>query len=176
MFKKIIAITVLLLFSASAFALTGSYLAGSAGLINVTNKQGSSDYRGMNANLALGYGGMYSACTYLAGEVFGVPGTIAISSNTTLKITYGVGASLLGGMLMTEKTIGYLRLGVIGSRFTNQKKNVAGGQFGLGLQTNFCQNWDLRGEYVYAKYRSFGSVSSPTVDGFNVGLVVRMDN
>ena len=77
--------------------------------------------------------------------------------------------------MISDRTIGYARLGVIESRFSTPGTARLGGQAGLGMQTNVCQNWDLRGEYVYSKYNSVRGVSSPNSDAFNVGVVYRFE-
>ncbi len=46
--------------------------------------------------------------------------------------------------MITDYVLGYGRLGVVRSRFSDQSNNATGWQVGLGGQTNLAQNWDLR--------------------------------
>lgn len=156
------------------------YLGGSIGLVNNSSHSsstvgGNSVYRGLTGNINLGYGGIVSPGFYLAGELFGTPGTISVSGDNDLKTSWGVGGSIIPGVMINDRTFGYARLGINGTRFTSADVTRFGGHAGLGLQTNLCQNWDLRGEYVYTKYRSVGGISSPNSDLFNLGVVYRFE-
>lgn len=177
MFKKMLIASAILAASSSA-ALAASapalYLGPSIGLVNNTSDNNPA-YRGIHGNLALGYGGIVSPNVYLAAEFFGEPGSFKVSGNTLLKSKWGFGLSLIPGWYFSDKTMGYLRVGAIGTRFSQGNVTKAGGQLGVGLQTNVCQNWDIRGEYVWSKYGSFSGISSPNSDAFNLGLIYKFE-
>ncbi len=175
MFKKLIVATAILAASSSIYASGSPYVGGSLGLINNSSNGGHTSYRGIDGNVSLGYGATIAPNFYLAGEAFVVPGSISIADTNATKTTWGVGASIIPGVKFSDKTIGYARVGVIDSHFSSQDENAVGGQVGLGMQTNVCQNWDVRGEYVYTKYKDVGWVSSPNSDAFNVGLVYKFE-
>lgn len=172
MFKKFVIATLLAFNISSTFA-DAPYIAGSLSVINNASNGGRSDYRGLGGNLALGYGGTVVPRIYLGGEVFVVPGSFTVTGNDNLKTTWGVGLSIIPGIMLSEKAMTFARIGIIDSRFSKQNQTALGGQLGLGLQTMVIHNLDLRGEYVYTKYSSLDYFSSPNADVFNVGLVYK---
>jgi opacity protein-like surface antigen len=174
-----------------AVANTAPYVGASVGIINNTanvkalgsNFTGGA-YRGVPFNVFAGYGGVISQSFYLAGELFGTVGTANISDNTQLKTSYGYGASIIPGVMLSDHTLAYARAGVLRSRFTNNNANSTqtGGQFGLGMQTSLTQNVDLRGEYDFVAYQSknykLGTTTAsiaPRSDTFTVGLVYKFE-
>jgi len=157
-----------------------------AGLGVVTNTANSSNNfgsnRGVPFNLFAGYGGVIGESFYLAGELIGTVGTGVLSDNGVLKTTYGYGASIIPGVMLSEHTLAFVRAGAVRSRFSDLSQNQTGGQFGLGLQTGLTQNVDLRGEYDYTAYRSVNWNSngvhrstSPRQDAFNLSLVYKFE-
>lgn len=184
------------LFLASAIAAAASsavagapYVGAGIGIINnsanVKSNAGVSStlgaYRGMPFNLYAGYGGIVNQNFYLAGELNGTVGTANItdSNNTGLKSTYGLGASILPGVMLSDRTLAYARAGVVRTRFPdNSGSTRTGGQFGLGMQTSMVQNVDLRGEYTFVAYQSkntsFGSLA-PRSDQFNLSLIYKFE-
>lgn len=179
MFKKLLIATAILV-TTPTFAITSQaipYLGGSLG-VNTVTASGSGSFRGMPATVFLGIGNTLAQSVYLGGELFGVLGTMELSSSSVgaagLKTSYGVGASFMPGYLLTDRTLMFLRLGAVRSRFPTIGANSTGGQFGFGMQTNLMQNWDLRAEYAYTAYGSIHGVT-PKSDLFNLGLVYKLD-
>jgi opacity protein-like surface antigen len=86
--------------------------------------------------------------------------------------TWGYGISVLPGYMINDSVLGYLRLGVVSTRFSTGNNSVTGGQAGFGLQTALSSSWDLRGEYVYSFYNSIRS-GNPKAQQFNLGLVYK---
>lgn len=176
MFKKLlIASAILATTSTVALADGAPYLGASLGVVNNTSSQGS--FRGMPLTINGGYGAKVNQTVYLAGELFGVLGTSTLDSNPnpgvrSIKSTYGFGASFIPGLMISDSTMTFLRLGAVKTRFANLGKTVGGGQAGLGLQTSLTQNLDLRGEYDYTKYNKVQGVSIRS-DAFNIGLVYK---
>lgn len=181
MFKKLLVATAVLAASSTVAMATlnsapAPYLGASVGLTNnSTNTWWANNYRGVTGNLAAGYGGIVSPNFYLGGELFAVPGSLSVSGSNTTKTSWGVGASIIPGVMFSDKTMGYARLGAIESRFTSPGSAKLGGQVGLGIQTNLCQNWDLRGEYVWTKYPTVKYITAPTTDAVNLGVVYKFD-
>lgn len=135
-------------------------------------------FRGAPVSLFAGYGGVVADNFYFAGEVFGTPVTGKISRGNSLKTTYSYGASVLPGVMLSDHTLAYGRLGLIRSRFSEQSTTRDGAQFGLGMQTSLTQNVDLRGEYDFVAYKSFDELGvsiAPRADQFSVGLVYKFD-
>jgi len=174
MFKKMLMASAILATTSTVVLASGApYLGASVGIVDNTSSQGS--FRGVPLTVNAGYGVTMNQNLYLAGEIFGVLGTSTLDNNsisTSLKTTYGYGASFIPGFMLSDHTMAYARLGVVKSRFTNAGKTVTGGQAGLGLQTSLTQNWDLRGEYDYTSYKKFSGVSTKA-DAFNIGLVYK---
>lgn len=175
--KLVIAGTALALSSSLAFANGIPYVGASIGEATNTTSSLNRNYRGMPFTVNAGYGALLSQNLYLAGEIFGTLGTLTLDDNG-LKSTYGVGASILPGIMLGEHTLTYARLGVVRSRFSpsaSSNRNVNGGQLGLGMQVGLTQNVDLRGEYVFTAYQSFSGISTPRQDQVNFGLVYKFD-
>lgn len=191
MLKKIILTSLIAAVTTSvAIANTAPYVGASIGITtNTANVKANGSeftggaYRGVPVNLFAGYGGVVNQNFYLAGELSGTVGTMNISDNTQLKTTYGLGASIIPGVMLSDHTLAYARAGVVRSRFSNDGGNTqTGGQLGLGMQTCVAQNVDLRGEYDFVAYKSkndtLGSTTTstaPRADQFTLGLVYKLD-
>lgn len=188
MLKKLfVAFAMLTATTGAAIADPAPYLGASIGILNNTSTgvrvptgpntfvSNPGFYRGVPFNLFAGYGGVINQNFYLAGEVFGTAATAEINDKNKLKTTYGYGASLIPGVLLSDHTLAYGRIGVVRSQFSEAKSNSNGAQFGFGLQTCLTQNIDLRAEYDFTAYKSVGLVSSPRQDAVNVGLVYKFD-
>lgn len=175
MFKKLVIASAVLAISGAAFA-NAPYFGVSVG--EKTNSSNNRNARGVPATLSVGYGALVSQSVYMAGEIFGTAGTANVSDNG-LKSTYGYGVSFIPGVMISDHTMGYARIGAVRTRFTPtglSNRSVTGGQLGLGLQTSLMQSWDLRGEYTYTAYSSLSGVSgSPRSDEFTVGLVYKFE-
>lgn len=152
---------------------TSSSVSIATGPKQFVNQAGN--FRGVPFSLFAGYGGILNQNFYLAGEVFGTPATAEISDKNLLKTTYSYGASVIPGVMLSDHTLAYGRVGVVRSRFSELNENANGAQFGFGLQTCLTQNIDLRAEYDFTAYKSVSNVSSPRQDAFNLGLVYKFD-
>lgn len=114
------------------------------------------------------------------------------TSQAKLRMKYSYGGSLMPGIKFNPVFMAYLRAGVIRSAFylhqsippvttsvnnSNwSKNNVAGGQFGVGVQTiiDHAGNWGVRGEYDYVTYNSFtafGNTISARDNQFKIGVL-----
>ena len=178
MLKKLLMSTAVLAVTASvAYANSAPYIGISAGERTNTNKY--YNYRGIPGTLFAGFGADIAQGFYLAGEVFGTFGTGTITDNG-LKSTWGYGLSVLPGIMISEHTMAYLRLGVVRTQYQPKyvkTQQITGGQAGPGLQTSLMQNWDVRGEYIYSSYGSLssGSGGAPNADEFALGLIYKFD-
>lgn len=174
MFKKLLVASAILAASSSvALAGAAPYIGGSLGV--QANTSTDANARVLPVTVFGGYGATVGQNIYLAGEIFGLPGSSSLNSNG-LRTTYGYGASIIPGVMLSDHTMAYARGGVVRSQFTTANKIVTGGQLGLGLQTNVAQNWDLRGEYIYTAYRSVSSdIGKPRGDQVNFGLMYKFD-
>ena len=157
----------------------GPYLGLSLG--NRTNYTGSPTvFKGLDGILSLGYAGMVTPSFYLAGEVFGLAtGNIKDltytfgTTTSSAKSNWSYGADLIPGYMITDYVLGYLRAGVVTTRFNGQGSTKTGGQLGLGGQTSLTTNWDLRGEYVYSQYGRVSGIGKVSADQVNLGLVYK---
>jgi opacity protein-like surface antigen len=188
--KVLLASAIAVTTSGVAVANTAPYVGASVGVTtNTSNVKANGSnftgggYRGVPFNLFAGYGGVINQNFYLAGELNGTVGTANISDNTNLKSSYGLGASIIPGLMLSDHTLAFARAGVVRSRFPdNNAKTLNGGQFGFGMQTSLTQNVDLRGEYDFVAYESknatVGATTAsvaPRSDQFNLGLVYKFD-
>lgn len=188
MFKKVILISAILASSAS-FAMNhpAPYVGASLGVIaNTSSIKGSGsnavgNYRGVPFNVFAGYGGVINQGLYLAGEMAATLGTGDLQDHG-MKTSYGYSASVIPGVMLSERTLAFVRAGLVRAHFSKQNTNSTGGEIGVGMQTSLTQNLDVRGEYDYVGYRSInGTVSganytvSPRSDQFNLGLIYKFD-
>jgi opacity protein-like surface antigen len=163
----------------------GPYLGLSIGpRVNVTTIPSS--FVGFDGTASLGYGMMAYPNFYLAGEIFG-GGSANIkayknANGTSPRSTWNYGASVLPGVMINNDVLGYLRAGVVRSRFTSVRpngstvssnKNLTGFQVGGGAQTNVAPNLDVRGEYVYSQYQNTSVLNKVQGHQFNLGLVYK---
>lgn len=190
MFKKTLLASVIIALTSGAYAgCPAPYVGAGVGIDNNTSSDVNTStfpfvaqpgyFRGVPFSLFAGYGGQFNQNFYLGGEVFWKVGTAEFSDNNGMKTSYGYGASLLPGIMLSENTFAFARVGVIKNRFTDADDTRTGGQVGLGLQTNVTQNIDVRGEYVYTSYSSFnnkyGRIKSPTTDSYNLAVIYKFD-
>lgn len=134
-------------------------------------------YKGIEGTISAGYAGMLSPQFYLAAEVF-AGDSFRVKDYTrpgsgSARSTWSYGLDIIPGVMLTDYVLGYLRAGVIQTRFNNVGVNKTGWQVGIGGQTNLCGNWDLRGEYVYSQYGNVSTVGHVLADQFNIGIVYK---
>lgn len=131
-------------------------------------------FQGMNPRLAAGYGGMANSMLYLAAELFALPFTATINNNPTLvgslKTSYSWGASLIPGYFFDDSVMGYVRLSYVATRFENLSTTKSGYEAGLGVDVGWTENWNVFGEYDYAKYRTINNVGGPRAGLYILGL------
>ncbi len=178
MFKKLlIASAVLAITSNVALANGGAPYVG-LGTGVIANTASTTSYRGVPGILFVGYGAGMGQGLYLGGEVFGTLGAITAKDNG-LKSTYNYGISFIPGLMISDHTMGFARLGLARTHFTpkgNIKSTTASGvQVGLGLQTSLTQNWDLRGEYTYTASKNISGLGRPSTDAATGSLVYKFD-
>jgi len=126
--------------------------------------------RYMPINVFAGYGAIVSPGLYVAGELGADLTSVNLSNTSSLKTTHGLGVSVIPGVMLSDNTMLYGRLGIIRSKFSTRYAN--GGQLGLGMETRMAQNVSVRGEYVYTSYNRS---QSPKSDQFNLGLVYKFE-
>lgn len=170
MFKKLVLASAILAVSSGIAYANGAPYVGTS--IGVKNTNGG---RYLPLDVFAGYGSVVSPGFYLGGELNADLTSFTLSNNNGLKTTYGLGASIIPGMMLSNSTMFYGRAGVVRSKFSSKDKLANGGQLGLGIQTNLTQCWDLRGEYTYTAYKSVGGVSSPKADQFNLAAVYKFE-
>jgi opacity protein-like surface antigen len=137
-------------------------------------------FRGLHGRASLGYAD-WSNKYYMAGELFYIPATMTLSDTRgnaegpTTKASNSFGASLLPGTLLYKEILGYLRLGLISSRFVAPNSMKLGAQLGFGLQTQVTSQLALRGEYIYTAYGSVAKIGTPNSNEFGVGFIYFFD-
>lgn len=170
-------LTVLLSSATVVVAGTGPYLGGSINIVD--NVSGHSSFRGLTGSVMGGFGGAVNEDTYLAGELFADIGTLVLDNNTslgspTLRTTYSYGISIIPGLMLSNRTMAYVRIGLLKTNFTGLTSSVTGAQFGLGMQTSITQYWDMRLEYDYVPYQNTKGVS-PSADQFKLGFIYKFN-
>lgn len=121
-------------------------------------------YQTLSPRLTVGYGKKIQFPYYVAGELFAVAGNIqGHPSNSSLKNTPSVGASLLPGFMLDDHTFLYGRLGVISTHFSTANSYTWGGQVGFGIETAITDSWDIRSEYIFTQYGNINSNESSSI-------------
>jgi opacity protein-like surface antigen len=164
--KTVLSSIVLLSISSPLFAETTSYVGGGVGFGGYYydyNNYHTSGVSGGSLNLFAGRGKYLGSekLLYIGGEL-GANYTRASSGRNA----FGLNASLIPGLMITDKTMLYGRLGLATSYIPKNSVSFAT-VLGAGVQTNIAKNWDVRAEYInFAAGRS-GEVG--------VGLVYKFD-
>jgi opacity protein-like surface antigen len=164
MFKKLLFVSVIMA-SASNIALAATpYVGGSLGVTDLGVSSGKLN-AGAIGKLFGGYGSTFgmNKNIYLGGELNIDLAHYPYNSGAT----YGLGASIIPGYLLTKDTMVYGRVGIETERHTKSTFTHTGAQLGLGLQTRLAKNWDIRGEYV--------RTTSWNNSQLNLGLVYKFD-
>lgn len=148
-------------------------------------------FHGIEGTLSVGYASMFTPEFYLGAEFFGADNFEAsdyrIFGLNSVRTTWTYGFSLLPGYLITDNFLAYLRASVVRSRFNHFGENRTGWQLGIGAETNLCDCWDLRLEYIYSQYghlhhhfdrdnlETFSSRhhAIPRSDQFNIGVLYK---
>lgn len=169
MIKKIL-ITSIILAASSNIVIAGTpYVGGSLGVTNL-GVSGGNVQAGAIGKLFGGYG-----------SIFGVNENIYLGAELNLDIahypydsgtTYGLGASFIPGVMLTDCTMLYGRVGIEANRNMHSSTIYAGNQLGFGLQTRLSQNWEIRPEYVHVT-NIHGDKSGDSQ--LNLGLVYKLD-
>jgi len=162
--------------------------------------------RGVMGNLFLGYGQYFNEIAYLAAEIFvdqsGASMTTtgsnsAVPSVYTSKFSVGTswGVSLLPGLKMNDSTLFYVRLGYLSARLRAQEYLTAGAagasasasqtnwqgafNWGVGMESDICQNFSARGEYTFSSFNSFntslGTKWTPYNSEYVLSLIYHFD-
>lgn len=139
-----------------------------------------SSFRGLPAQMALGHAD-WSNRYYIAAEVFYIPATLVLSdmrgnaNASTAKSSNSFGISLLPGTLIYKKILGFLRIGLITSRFVAPNSMKLGAQLGAGLQTRLNNEFALRAEYTYTGYSSVSQIGTPHTNTLGFGFLYFFD-
>ena len=178
MLKKLLLISSALTCSiAFANQCPAPYVGAGTGVTVNTSSGNIGNYRGLPGNLFIGYGGAVNAF-YLAAELGVTVGTADITSNGSAKTSYGYNLSALPGVLMSESTVGFARVGLNRMEFANLNTMKTGFLLGLGLQTGIMQNIDLRAEYDYTSFPSItrgATTGTPRTDEVNFALIYKFN-
>lgn len=183
----------------------GPYLGGSTG-IRVQFSGSPYTYYGQEFILSGGFGHLWNQRYYLAGEVFGSDSVRLKNVDPTyspvnnIRTTWSYGVDALPGIMLNERTLGYLRVGYArtelkvktNANYFNTTTNkvytaqMNGLRLGLGMQTNIYKNLDLRGEFIFtqynhldlhgdrtSKFNSFSLTDRPHAMQGNIGLVYK---
>jgi len=133
----------------------GPYLGFGVGS-RVNNLLHNASYTGVEGTLFAGYSTIWQQM-YAAFEVFAQNSATALDYRlpaASARSNWSYGASVMPGYLLTDQTVGYLRLGAVHTRFDSHSSNANGAQVGLGLQTALNNAWEVRGEWDYSFYKS----------------------
>lgn len=180
MLKKIMIASFMAAIAGVSYAGPGSspYIGTSLG-VNVNSSTSvagdAAVYRGVPLKVFAGYGALINQSAYVGVELTGVPGSAQMSNKNNMRTSYGYGASVLPGVMLSDQTLAYLRGGVVRTEFSNVNNMATGAEMGVGIQTFLTQNFDLRGEYDYTAYRTVSGIHAPSADSYDLGLVYKFN-
>src|SRR3990167_9975642 len=144
-------------FSWEAYA-GNTYVGGSLSMQRISAT--SSQYTGYRPGLFIGYGQEYPDCYYLGGEFLGsMTGATSDSyvlRDISLRMAPVYSLSLIPGMLITEDTMGFLRLGIGVGKLKASARWLTGYVLGAGVDVPLSPSWDIRFEYDYTLYNHIG--------------------
>jgi len=151
MIKKTV-LSCMIFFSTSSvlFAKTTPYIGGGLALGGFNQASG---LRGASGGVFAGTGKLLGENDkfYLGGEL-----SANVYPHTNNNVSYGVGASIIPGVMITKDTMLYGRVGEAFSYFpsstvsTSHSQNIMqfGPMVGVGVQTNIAKQWAVRTEYI----------------------------
>lgn len=147
-----------------------------ASLLYESIRKASVRYIGLTPRLFFGYAETLRNQLQLAGELFASPVkpyTISSAPQNTagLKPAYSFGASLLPQYVLDDYVTIFVRLGVISMRFNDYDVTRGGYQIGAGIETPFCNQWSMRGEYNYYSYHQIANLGSPNEDQYALSMI-----
>ena len=145
MLKKTLLATIIIT-ATSTTALAGGYIGGSIGAADLSAHHNGQIHSGGIAKVFAGNGDIYGKHNnlYLGTEVNGDTAHYTKYS----RAIYGLGASLIPGILVTETVMVFGRVGVEAQRIRGNSSTHVGNQLGAGIQTELSSAWDARMEYV----------------------------
>lgn len=157
-----------------AFAETKSYIGAGLGVTDLgyTQNGGGKLESGAIGKLFAGHGYTLGEKykIYLGGEL-NLDLASYPNSRTYSNMNYAVGGSFVPGIMLTQTTMLYGRLGMQANKFHNSGQSIQfGSQLGLGLQTKLSKKWDVRAEYI-----RLSNVASTHDSQAVVGLVYKFD-
>jgi opacity protein-like surface antigen len=156
-------------------ALAGFYVAPT--IVYETLSVPGIGYNGVGPRLTLGYEDMLTQLIYAGAEVFTSPTTFKVYNNPnnigSLRITYSYGASILPGFNIDNTIVGYVRLGLVRTRFDNLGVIKSGTQYGVGVQWILTDLWRARFEYSLTKYNNIANIGHPDGNTTSIGLMYR---
>ena len=149
-------------------------------------------YVGVDGTLSVGYGHLWNQWFYLGGEIFGGnsirmknfgPQNIAQARIKNVRTSWNYGFDAIPGIMINDHTLGYVRGGVVNTRFQIQtaqfsvvETDPTGWRVGVGMQTNVYKNLDVRFDYIYNQfYRQTNPIpiGRPVMNLFEFGVVYR---
>jgi opacity protein-like surface antigen len=172
MFKKLmLSAFILTTVSQLAFAENKAYVGGSVGVTNLGYQSGKAE-AGAIGKIFGGTGNTFgiNRKLYLGGEV-NLDLASYPNNNISSNLNYAVGASAIPGVMVTNNTMVYGRVGVQANKYNHGGNSThIGNQLGLGVQTKVKTNWDARVEYI-----NVSNVASTHDSQVNLGLVYNLN-
>src|SRR3990167_6951960 len=169
MLKKLLITSVLLALSTEiVFAKATPYAGVGIGIHN------TGGYTGLMENAFVGIGKVVGEQQdyYFGQEIFAEFGSVPLSNNQANRAKYGLGISLIPGIILYQDTMAYLRVGCEALRYPVFHSTDAAPQIGLGMQTKLYKNWDVRGEFLHSfGYGALDNLSRTKDNRLNVGFL-----
>lgn len=174
MFRKIIAIIIIFILTTSSVLAFRLYIKPALSYLSTSQDGDPSEV--IAPSIAGGLGQLVNKYLYLGLEAYWIPNTIPVNnqSNSTYKISYQYGLAAIPGIAFDSSILGYLRLGMLRSKFSTLNAVESAPQLGIGLEYNLSPAWSVNGEYDYVRYRG-DVVGSTSTDQFTLGLMYKFN-
>lgn len=159
--KAIVTVAAFLSSTGMAFAAGKPYVGASLGVGGLHSQVGAI------ANIFGGYGSTFDFKQqkfYLGGELDLHVGNYAYTHD---RVTAGLGVALMPGIMLSDSTLLYAKLGLDSTYASHYRTLYFGTQVGVGLQTALTRNIDIRGEYTTTRVSDSGQ--------YSVGLVYKFE-
>lgn len=174
MFKKIL-ITSTLLMGCHTSVFAGLYVGPSLNYESISSN--GLRYEGLRPMIVAGYGNVFRSWLYFAMEAFLGSKSIDINNKSgdgiSLRTSYAYGGSFIPGVFLDDQILGYIRLGLISTKFTQLDIKKSGYEAGLGIEAKMIDCWNIRAEYDYVSYNSIAGLGHLKAGEYNLAVIYR---
>lgn len=150
---------------------SGTYVGFSGAVQDITSNVAT--YRAFLPGLFIGWYTLMDREYYFAGELSGTAAATLtnnyVNRNDSMRMTPKFAVSFIPGMLFSQDSMGFFRIGFVEGNLSAQSTWRPGIVAGLGLESAFSPCWSVRAEYDNTTFSSV-STGTPRSDEFTISL------